>query len=170
MTESTVSTNGVHPPSSQTDAPSPPRRGRGSRAERHRTWARDQDILTARGWHEGYVVLRPSRVMGRLFFEGIAPLNSALEHLERNALTLMSGSQRAAFGDHTEQIFTTLATVRTLMHELIRLCERGARGQFDGGRGGDPEASPERLEPGELAAALHEPSLGATGPRHALDH
>jgi hypothetical protein len=65
---------------------------------RHRTWAREQDILTERGWQEGYVVFKPSRWMTRFFFDAVLPLNTALNRLEANSFTLLGSFE--SFSTH----------------------------------------------------------------------
>jgi hypothetical protein len=133
---------------------------------RHRTWAREQDLLTERGWQEGYVVCKPSRWMTRFFFDALLPLNTALQRLEANSFTLLGTSQ--AFPAHARALAQQLADLRASVRRLARLAERLARGRFPAAEEQEPDepaASDERGEPptpAEDLDALQGPTLAET--------
>jgi hypothetical protein len=114
----------------QNNSPSAPesRQRRESPWVRHRTWAREEDLLTERGWREGYIVFKPSRWMTRFFFDHLLPLNSALSRLEANTFNLLGASD--AFAHHARAFFQQLADYRVTSRRLARQAERLARGRF----------------------------------------
>ena len=145
--------------------PAPPPR-RESPWMRHRTWAREQDILTERGWQEGYVVFKPSRWMTRFFFDAVLPLNTALNRLEANSFTLLGTSQ--SFSVHARDFSQQLADFRASARRLARQAERLARGRLPTA---EPEAPVETATPSatEELGALQGPTLAETRAPAAQD-
>jgi hypothetical protein len=133
---------------------------------RHRTWAREQDILTERGWQEGYVVFKPSRWMTRFFFDALLPLNTALSRLEANSFTLLGTSQ--SFSAHARDFSQELADFRASARRLARQAERLARGRLPAAEDKEPDetASPPLAEDLD---ALRGPTLAETRARAAQD-
>jgi hypothetical protein len=133
---------------------------------RHRTWAREQDILTERGWREGYVVFKPSRWMTRFFFDHVLPLNSALSRLEANTFSLLGASDTFVY--HARDFFQQLADYRITTRRLTRQAERLARGRFH--RADTEEEATHATPPGDTElTSLREPSLEEQRARTARD-
>jgi hypothetical protein len=154
--------NGVAPMPGSATSSAPVRL---SPAERRRRQALEQDLLTERGWREGYEVLQPSRWMSR-FWSDLLFLNTALQRLETNSFTLLGGS--AAFPTHARAFYQRLADYRAFTDALAREALRLARGRFGSDMPQDvPPASPQRNDapvpsshtPEAEAVALQGPTL-----------
>jgi hypothetical protein len=133
---------------------------------RHRIWAREQDILTERGWQEGYVVFKPSRWMTRFFFDALLPLNTALQRLEANSFTLLGTFE--TFSDHARDFLQQLADLRASARRLARQAERLARGRLPTAETEGP-AEPATPPAEEDLDALQGPTLAETRARVAQD-
>ena len=156
MADTRPDTHDTTNPSAPTQPPSSPPR-RESPWVRHRTRAREQDILTERGWQEGYVVFKPARWMTRFFFDALLPLNTALNRLEANSFGLLGAS--AAFSDHARAFSQELGDFRSSAKRLARQAERLARGRLPAAKAEESEAAP---APGEYLEVLQGPTLAET--------
>ena len=141
-------------------------------AERHRRWALEQNVLTDRGFREGYEVLQPSRWMHR-FWPSLLHLNTALQRLEANSFTMLGGGA-AEFSDQARALYQRLADYRAFTNDLTRQAEHLARGRFEpdtprqptkrqqphrSGAKTDPAPATPVSTPEAEAAALHGPTL-----------
>jgi hypothetical protein len=152
--------NGPSPPSSGA-TPSPP--ARLSPPERRRRQALEQDLLTERGWRDGYDVLKPSRWMTR-FWPDLEFLNTALTRLEANSFTLLGGS--SAFPAQARAFYARLADYRAFTVALAQEGMHLARGRF----GSDhlPAVLPATTPEAE-AAVLQGPTLAELRARAATE-
>jgi hypothetical protein len=110
-----------------------------SRAERRRREAVEQDVLTERGWREGYDVMKCSRWMSR-YWPDLLFLNFALSRLEANSFTLLGGT--AAFSGQARAFYQKLADYRACTVALAHEAKRLAGGRFPAEDTRPPDAPP----------------------------
>jgi hypothetical protein len=159
--QSQVSQDGPHGPVPPASSATPPPRL--SPHERRRRQAFEQDLLTERGWREGYDVLKPSRWMTR-FWPDLEFLNTALSRLETNSFTLLGGS--AAFPAQARAFYQRLADYQAFTVALAQEGLRLARGRLGSDR---PLAVPPPTTPEAAAAALQGPTLAEIRARAATE-
>jgi hypothetical protein len=95
--------------------------------EEARQTARAHDILTEHGFRAGYVVLKPSRWLGRFWLD-IERFNTALQRVETNTFTLL-GSRQVDFTPHLQAFLAVLADYRVTTRRLTRHAHTLASGR-----------------------------------------
>jgi hypothetical protein len=159
--QSQAAQDGSNGPTPAQSGAAPPAPARLSPTERRRRQALEQDLLTERGWRDGYEVLKPSRWMTR-FWPDLEFLNTALTRLEANSFTLLGGSP--AFPAQARAFYARLADYRAFTVALAQEGMRLARGRL----GSDyPPAVPPATTPEAEAAALQGPTLAEIRARAA---
>ena len=110
--------------STRSDPPAPPpERRRPVTTQEARKQARDDGLLTAKGFDQGYVVLQPSRWLWRCWLE-FERFNQALQRVEAQSLVLLD-NRRTNFRPHLDAFLAVLedyrATTRRLTHHAHAL-------------------------------------------------
>jgi hypothetical protein len=83
-----------------------------------RQQARDDALLTAKGFDQGYVVLQPSRWLWRFWLE-IESFNRALQRAEAESLVLLD-SRQTDFRRHLDAFLAALEDYRVTTRRLTR--------------------------------------------------
>jgi hypothetical protein len=114
--------------------------------------ARADDILTEHGFLAGYVVLKPSRWLGRFWLD-IERFNTALQRVETNTFTLL-GNRQVDFTPHLQAFLAVLADYRVTTRRLTRHAHALASGRVQ---------ELHRLTQQTLDAWLDDPAPAETG-------
>jgi hypothetical protein len=151
-----MSTPEVMPTASSTGTPSAPAASPQSPQTRRRAWVVEHDILTERGWREGYYALKPCRWLGRLLPE-LEALNTALARLEANSFSLLGG--QAGFAEAAQGLYQDLADYRATTRRLTRRITGLALGRVGPRAPATTPDTADRPTPADEATALQAPSL-----------